>query len=99
LNIKIAYLPGIPDRIVVDPEGSPVEGSHMGAELTLGPAEDRGPDKALLGGKKKSLPVGFSGRTDAEYQGGVDETTGHGSSYHRIRDRGKILPPLSLNGG
>jgi hypothetical protein len=85
LNIKIGYFPGIPDRVAVDPEGSPVEGGHMGAEFALGPAENRGPDKPLLGGEEKSLPVGFPGGTDTEYQGGVGETTGHGPSYHKIR--------------
>jgi hypothetical protein len=91
LDIEVGYLPGIPDRVVVNPEGSPVKRGHIGAEFALGSAEDRGPDKPLFGGKKGCLPVGFPGRTDAEYQGGVGKTTGHGISYHKIREKHEAL--------
>jgi hypothetical protein len=77
LDVEVGYLPGIPDRVMVNPEGSPVKGGHMGAEFAFGPAEDRSPDKPLLGGEEGNLPVRFPGRTDPENQGGIGKTAVH----------------------
>jgi hypothetical protein len=83
LDIKVGYLPGIPDRVMVNPEGSPVKGGHMGTKLAFGPAEDRSPDKPLLGGEEKRLPVGFPGGADPENQGGIGKTAVHSSLYQK----------------
>jgi hypothetical protein len=69
----------------------------MGPEFALGAAENRGPDKSLFGGEEERLPVGFPGRTDAEYQGGIGKTTGHGLFYHEIRGNTKYLPFSRVN--
>jgi hypothetical protein len=77
LDIEIGYLSGIPDRIVIEPEGPPVKGRYMGPETAFGPPEYGGPENTFLGGKKIGFPVGLSRRPDPENQGGIGKTTDH----------------------
>jgi hypothetical protein len=68
---------------MVNPEGSPVKGGHMGTKLAFGSAEDRSPDKPLLGGEEKRLPVRFPGGADPENQGGIGKTAIHSLFYQK----------------
>jgi hypothetical protein len=62
LHVKVAYLPGIPDRVMVDPEDALVKGRDMSPESALGATKDGGFEYAFLGSEKPGVPVRFPGR-------------------------------------
>jgi hypothetical protein len=80
LNVEINDFPGIPDRIMVNPQGSLMKGRYMGPELAFRSSKNRCFEYALFRGQEPGFPVGFAEGTHPENQSGIGKTASHEAS-------------------